>query len=222
MRKAPKIALVAVIVLLAAAPAAFVAFRPVTVIPRLSLAPGFALRDQDGERLTSDDLRGHLTLYGFTSTGCRPPECAGVTPAMRSVRDGLAKLDLGDVPVRLVTVSFDPERDDPARLREAAMQVGAEPPGWSFAVPADTTAARALVGSGFGVWYEARPNGTFRSDPVLLLVDGLGIRRVEYRVGTPDAEQILADIGELATEARAEGAMRFAYEAAHFFSCYSR
>jgi protein SCO1 len=216
-----KIALAGLLLPIAAAPAAFVAFRPVTVIPRLSIAPGHSLVDQDGARLTSDDLRGSMTLYGFTYGSCGAV-CAGVLETMAAVERGLPGAGLEDIPVRLVTVSFDPLRDTPARLAELAAAAGADPSVWSFATTSDTTAARALVGTGFGVWYERLPDGAFRHDPVLVLVDGLGIRRVEYRTGTPDPERVLAQMRELAAEARSGGAMRLAYEAAHFLSCYAR
>ncbi len=205
--------------LLAALPAAFVAFRPVTVIPRLSLAPGFALVDQEGARLTSDDLKGSLTLYGFTYADCGTG-CPDVTGTMAEVARRIPAADLG-IPVRLVTVSFDPVRDVPARLAEEARRRGADPSIWSFATASDTVAARAVVGSGFGIWYERGADGAFRHDPVLVLVDGLGVRRVEYRTGLPDPGRVIEQMRELAVESRAEGAMRFAYEAAHFLSCYS-
>lgn len=209
------------LLLLAAAPAAFVAFRPVTVIPRLSLAPGYSLVDQNGARLTSDDLKGSMTLYGFSYGSCGE-DCTDLLGTMTAVEENLSGGELEGVPVRLVTVSFDPGRDSPADLAELATRTGADPAVWSFATASDTAAARALVGTGFGVWYERLPDGTYRHDPVLVLVDGLGVRRVEYRAGAPDPERVLAQMRELAVEARAEGAMRFAYEAAHFLSCYSR
>ena len=219
MHRRWKISLAALALLIAAAPAAFVAFRPVTVIPRLSLAPGFVLVDQGGERLTSDDLKGRLTLYGFTYGSCGSG-CPDVAGTMAEVARLLTSAELG-IPVRLVTVSFDPERDTPARLAEEAVRFEADSGIWSFAAAADTAATRAVVGAGFGVWYERGPEGGFRHDPVLVLVDGLGVRRVEYRTGLPNADRVVAQMRELAVESRAEGAMRLAYEAAHFLSCYS-
>ncbi len=220
MSRGSKLAIAGALLLVAALPAAFVAFRPVTVIPRLSLAPGFGLVDQDGGRLTSDDLKGSLTLYGFTYGACEGA-CNHIVETMAEVQLRLPDAGLGELPVRLVTVSFDPERDTPGRLRELAARSGAIPGTWDFVTARDTTEARAIVGTGFGAWYEKRPDGSFAFDPVLVLVDGLGVRRVEYRVGEPDADRILSQMSELGVEARAEGVMRFAYEAAHFLSCYS-
>jgi len=40
----------------------FKVFQPVQVVPRIRLAPGFSLIDQNGERLSNEDLRGHFVL----------------------------------------------------------------------------------------------------------------------------------------------------------------
>ncbi len=52
---------------------AFIVFRPILILPRITLAPGFALTDQDGNRLTNEDMRGKLVLYNITHTDCDPP-----------------------------------------------------------------------------------------------------------------------------------------------------
>jgi cytochrome oxidase Cu insertion factor (SCO1/SenC/PrrC family) len=49
---------------------AFSLFKPLKVLPRVSLAPGFVFADQTGARKTSDDYRGKLAFYNFTYTGC--------------------------------------------------------------------------------------------------------------------------------------------------------
>ena len=82
---------------------------------------------------------------------------------------------------------------------------------------------RNIVGSGFKTWYEQRPDGSFAFDPALILVDGWGIVRGEYRYQTlaTDGDRILRHIGILGEELRnSHGANSIAYEAAHFFLCY--
>ena len=48
----------------------FVVFQPITVLPRVALAPGFALIDQNDNQLTNEDMRGGITLYSFTYSDC--------------------------------------------------------------------------------------------------------------------------------------------------------
>ena len=198
----------------------YAALLRLEVLPRLGFAPGWALVDSDGKRLTSEDLRGHVVLYTFTYASNRDPR-RQTAEVMRAVQEGLAKEDLGGVPVRQVTISFDPARDTPEVLRQASQSAGANPEQWLFAT-GDAASLRAVVGRGFGAFYEEQDDGTFAFDPMFVVVDGLSIVRSRYRVGLPRPEQLLRDLKSVAREAKAEtGAARLAYEAAHLFSCYS-
>ncbi|MDI3341241.1 MAG: SCO family protein [Sphaerobacter sp.] len=200
---------------------ALAAFRPIRVLPRIAPAPGFALTDQEGQRLTSEDLRGKIVLYDFTYLSC-PSPCARTTEVMRQVQERLAREPAAEPEVRLITISFDPERDSPAALRAAAEAAGADPARWRFATGAPEL-MKLIVGAGFNVFYERNPDGSFRFDPTLVLVDGWGIVRAEYRVGPPPAEQIVNDIRLVANEARrSRGPARLAYEATHLFVCNVR
>ena len=200
--------------------AGYAALFRLEVLPRLGFAPGWALTDAGGERLTSEDLRGHVVLYTFTYTGNRDPR-RQTDEVMRAVQEGLAREDLGGVPVRQVTISFDPERDTPEVLTQAARQAGADPSRWLFAT-GDADHLRTVVGRGFGAFYQPQDDGTFAFDPTFVVVDGLSIVRSRYRVGMPRPEVLLRDLRSVAREARAAtGTARLAYEAAHLFSCYS-
>ena len=220
MERAFRPALILLAVLVVATFAGYAALLRLEVLPRLGFAPGWALVDAAGERLTSEDLRGHVVLYTFTYTANRDPR-RQTGAVMRAVQEGLAGEDLGGVPVRQVTISFDPVRDTPEALRRAAAQAGADPDRWLFAT-GDAATLRAVVRRGFGAFYEARDDGTFAFDPTFVVVDGLGIVRSRYRVGLPRPEDLLRDLRSVVREAQAaSGTLRLAYEAAHLFSCYS-
>ncbi len=53
----------------------FAIFRPITVLPRITLAPGFIFTNTAEESVTSEDFRGGLTLYSFSYTGCEAHDC---------------------------------------------------------------------------------------------------------------------------------------------------
>jgi protein SCO1/2 len=202
----------------------FVTLQPVQVLPRMTLAPGYALIDQDGAPLTSEDARGAITLYNFTYTGCVAPACPETGTAMRAIHDRLHTLDTQGIPVRLVTISFDPERDTPAVMKAWAQALGAHPGHWSVAT-GDPVALKNVIGGGFRAFYEQQPDGTFRFDPAWVLVDGNGIIRARYKTGAQNAaldpEIVTRDLGLLTTEiANSTGPGRLAYEAAHLFLCY--
>lgn len=194
--------------------------RPILVLPRITLAPGFYLTDQMGERFTSEALRGKITLYSFTYTGCEGL-CIQTSPVMADVQERLSEVQ-SSVPLQLVTFSIDPDNDSPERLQAFADEMGADPDVWHL-VTGGAPQLKSVIGGGFSVYYKAQADGRFKLDPAFFLVDGSGVIRAEYLSDEPDIDIILRDMGLLAAEVdNSEGIYRFAYEAAHLFSCYPR
>jgi protein SCO1/2 len=199
---------------------AFVTIQPIKVLPRLMLAPGYALTDQSGDTLSSEDLRGQIALYSVTYSNCAEP-CPPSTELMRSVQSELLALDL-KVPVKLVTVSVDAERDTPGALRAFGERLGADFSRWSF-LTGDEARLRQVVGGSFGMYYSRQPDGGYALDTRLWLVDGWGLVRAEYSTRLPGLSRVMRDIRLVADEAaNSVGVARYAYEAAHLFGCYSR
>lgn len=201
---------------------AFAIFQPIKVLPRIRLAPGFTLTDQNGQRLTSEDLRGQVVLFNFLYSGCGA-ECDQMNATMQEVQRRLGESDLGGLPVQFVTISFDPANDDPATLQRYAESLGADPSQWRFAT-GDAARLKEMIGGGFEVYYAPDDAGGYRFDPTFVLVDGWGIIRGKYRyqVQVPDADRILRHIGVLAEEVqKSTGANKLIYEAAHLFLCYA-
>ena len=202
---------------------AFKIFQPVQVVPRIRLAPGFSLTNQDGERLTNEDLRGQFVLYNFIYTGC-PEPCSNLNQTMQEIQARLGEVDLGDIPVKFVTISFDPENDTTEVLKAYAEAQGANPDQWFFATTGNPDLLKTIIGAGFEAYYQQKEDGSYTFDPKFVLVDGWGIIRGEYRYQTmtPDADRILRHMGVLAEEVRnSQGAATLAYEAAHYFLCYA-
>jgi len=194
----------------------FATLRPLKVLPRIRISPGYLLVDQNGDRVSSEDMRGQITLYGFTSTQCGLPceEAEGV------MSDVSAQLDpQADIPVELVTITVDEKEQLPDALRAYALRKGIEPSRWLLTGEAQQV--KLVVGGGFNTFYERDSSGQLQIDPSLMLVDGLGILRAEYRGRLPSTSAILRDINLLTQEARnSTGLTRYAYEAAHLFLCY--
>jgi protein SCO1/2 len=179
--------------------------------------------DQEGERITNEDMRGSFVLYNFTYTNC-PDDCKQMDQTMKTIQDQLHTVELGDIDVSLVTISFDPERDTPEVLQAYAESVNANPDIWRFTTLADPTMMKYVIGGGFETYYEPQADGSYKFDPAYILVDGWGIVRGEYRYQTmtPDSERILRHLGVLAEEViNSQGANSIAYEAAHYFLCYA-
>jgi len=214
-----------VLALLLLAMLAFAFFKPILVMPRMGLGPGFALVDQAGQRLTNEDLRGRIVLYNFTYTACADP-CPQTGAVMQAMQAVLPTVETQGLPVDLVTISFDPERDTADQLRAYGEQYRANFDRWHF-VTGDATLLKYVIGGGFGVYYQKNEapthQGDFTFDPTFVLVDGAGIVRAKYRTATPDLAILQRDIALVASEAaKSTGAARLAYEAAHLFVCYPK
>ena len=202
---------------------AFKIFQPIQVLPRIRLAPGFALTDQNGQRITNEDLRGKLVLYTFLYTRCESP-CYNITDTVKEIQDRIDEANLGRTQITYVTISFDPATDTPSTLKSFAESLGANADLWTFATTTDASMLKTIIGSGFEVYYEQKADSTFAFDPAYILVDGWGVIRGEYTYQTEvrTADRILNHLGVLNDEIQnATGSNKLAYEAAHLFLCYA-
>ncbi len=224
----PLYLLYGIIAIIVTSVVSFAVFQPVKVLPRISLAPGYAFVNQDNESRTSEDYRGKLTLYNFTYTHC-DGDCPDTSKEMQRMRAAMEESAPEGIDYALVTVSLDPERDTPEALSLfAAPYLGTEEStvSWDF-VTGDPLRVRYMVGGGFSLFYEAvaNPNSVDDYDikfyPLFVLVDGWGIIRAEYPTAALDYDEVINDIKFLTTEINnSEGAAKYAYEAAHLFRCY--
>jgi protein SCO1/2 len=201
----------------------FKVFQPVQVVPRIRLAPGFNLIDQSGDRLTNEDLRGGFVLYNFSYTRC-PDPCHNLDQTMQEIQDRIDEAELGEIPMTFVTISFDPDFDTSETLNRYADSIGADPDQWKFATTQEADLLKHIIGGSFEAYYNQNEDGSFEMSPKFVLVDGWGIIRGEYRYQTltPDTDRILRHIRVLANEVKnSQGAATLAYEAAHYFLCYT-
>jgi protein SCO1 len=200
---------------------AFAIFQPISVLPRMTLAPGYSFIDQNGKRFTNEDVRGSLVIYTFIDSRCTSP-CLPTSATLASLQSDLAEVELGDIPLQFVTIAVDPEHASPAAMRAHADALGAEPSRWHF-VTGDANQLKSVIGAAFSTYYAQDKDGSYTVDPVFVLVDGWGIQRAVYRTASPDVEILKRDLRLVVQEARnSTGVNRYAYEAAHLFLCYPK
>jgi len=143
---------------------------------------------------------------------------------MQEIQDRIDEAELGDIPMTFVTISFDPDFDTPGALKGFADSIGVDSDQWKFATTNETDLLKYIIGGGFEAYYSQIEDGSFEMSPKFVLVDGWGIIRGEYRYQTltPDTDRILRHIRVLANEVKkSQGAATLAYEAAHYFLCYT-
>ena len=103
--------------------------------------PPFALVDQDGAEVSKDIFSGRMTLLAFSFTNC-PTVC----PIMHSHLVRLTHETLKMSPVRIVTISVDPEHDTPEALRAYAERLDVASPKWTM-LTGDASTIRDIVTS---------------------------------------------------------------------------
>lgn len=231
--------------LLVAGVMAFNIFRPILVLPRIGIGPGFGMSDLSNTKITNETMRGKIVLYSFTYANCTEA-CPLLMEKLQETRERLnnGEIDLTDVDIEIVTVTIDPERDTPAVLAGYAASYGAAPGDnnavpWHFVTSENPELVEIMVSSGFDLYHEKiegeqAGDYSFKFVPMIVLIDGWGIIRSEYRQyeaserlsfsdGDTDIDPdiLVRDLDLLAKEARnSKGLASAAYEAAHLFSCY--
>jgi protein SCO1 len=193
----------------------FALARPLQVLPRMQLVPAFTLTNQSQQWVSEADLLGRMTLVSFGYS-----ECGEACSALEATLQRLYQQQSLDVPLQLLTISLDPERDSPVRLAEYARTHAANPQQWHF-LTGSARDVRQLVGGGFGIYYQKTPPGSVQFEQQLILIDQTGRVRGRYLGSHPDLAILQRDLHLLEREARESvGSQRLIYEAAHLFVCY--
>lgn len=114
---------------------------PIDLLQVGDAVPDITFTDEAGKPRTLSSYRGTWTLLTFIYTRCPLPDyCPRMNAHFAAVQRGLkadARLSRN---VRLLSVSFDPEFDTPAKLAAKAKEMQADPALWHF-----VTARRDLV-----------------------------------------------------------------------------
>ena len=146
------------------------------------------LVDQEGvaRKLRSEVIGDRIVVIDFAYTTCTTV-CPVLTALMAKVQRSLAESGQSDV--QLLTITVDPARDTPARLKSYAAQYGAQP-GWIWLTGPTGRVNEVL--KGFGA-YSAR----FEDHPALMLVGDPKSGNWTRFVGFADPQDLLAKVDEL-------------------------
>jgi protein SCO1/2 len=149
-------------------------------LPDYGAVPAFALTDQAGKPFTREGLAGTTWVAAFVFTRC-PSACPRVTQAMRRLQVNAAQ---HGVPIRLVSISVDPEFDTPEVLRRYAAEYGANLETWSF-VTGNADIIKNAAETGFKIAVEGKADPSKADFGIthgtqLVLIDGAGRIRGYY------------------------------------------
>lgn len=96
-------------------------------LPVIGQIPDFHLTNQDNETVTLGSLRGKVWIADVIFTRC-PGPCTGMSRELAKLQ---AALPAGE-PIRLVSLTSDPDYDKPAQLKSYAGKFGADTNRWWF------------------------------------------------------------------------------------------
>lgn len=130
--------------------------------------PDVAFEDQDGRRLSFDDLRGRVVLVEFIYTRC-PTLCTRLGEAFARSRDSFAR-EIRDGGLVMASISFDPVNDDVAALAAYARSHGADGQGWRILRPVEAGRLQELLDR-FGVVTIPDPWGGWEHNAAVHLID---------------------------------------------------
>jgi len=97
-------------------------------LPMLGELPSFSLVAEDGKPFRKDDLLGRVWIADFVFTSCSDA-CPRLQAKMKKIQDRLVPREQGGN-IGLLSISVDPERDTPEKLKQYAEIFGARPGLW--------------------------------------------------------------------------------------------
>jgi protein SCO1/2 len=185
--------------------------------------PAWDLKDQDGAAFGSANLRGKVALVTFVYTNC-PTVCPTLTAQMRRLQDEFKRDGTFSQRVAFVSMTVDPKRDTPEKLKAYATQFGVDFAGWTwitggqaqlepiwqaYGVVAylDLTSLKADASDSAHSHHDASSAAKFNPDVYevthtvkTILLDKHGNIRAEYKGTELPRERVLQDVAALLVE----------------------
>ncbi len=157
--------------------------------------PEFALVNQDGKKIRLADYRGKTLLVTFIFTRCPLPDfCPLMSENFSAIAKKLSEDAALSGSVRLLSISIDPEYDQPPVLREYAKRYGAGGSAnlpWDFATGKPDEVRRFAKFFGLDYWEES---GQVIHALVTAAVDGEGRVQRIYRGNDWKPTEVIEDI----------------------------
>jgi protein SCO1 len=191
-----------------AIPAAALFFRQSVApdLPMLGELPAFSLVAEDGKPFGRDDLLGRVWIADFVFTSCSDA-CPRLQAKMKKLQDRLIPLEQGGN-IGLLSISVDPERDTPQKLKQYGQTFGARAGLWRSLTGEQKEVERTVVRGFHIAMAKVPPEG---ADPHqeafdimhgerLVLVDRMG--RIRGYYDADDRDRLLRDARALTAGGR--------------------
>jgi protein SCO1/2 len=158
-------------------------------------APSFTLTDQNGKPFHFKPASGKLALVNFIYTTC-PDVCPLFSAKLAAIQRTLAGEQNENY--LLLSITTDPARDAAAKMKEYAEVFKPDFRRWHFLTGSSKDLAQ--VWKDFGVRVQDLGNGQIQHTNLTTLIDGQGLRRVDYYGDKWLEKEVLKDLRRLAGE----------------------
>ena len=166
--------------------------------------PDISLTNQDGKKFTFEDYRGKALAVTFIYRECPLPEfCIKMSKQFSDMAKQIAADREAKDKIRLLSISFDPERDTPEKLKQYGLgylgnEADADFTVWQLAVGTDKE-VRA-VADFFGLQYEKDANDQtqFNHSLVTAVISPEGKVAKIFSGGRWTPEQVLSELKAVA------------------------
>jgi cytochrome oxidase Cu insertion factor (SCO1/SenC/PrrC family) len=178
-------------------------------LPIIKPAADGALIDSDGRSIRLAELtHGRITVMSFIYTRCAAAKaCPYATGVLMQLHDDSAEDAALAKHLRLVSMSFDPATDTPARMAAYSMLAARRPEAapWHFVTTRSEAHLKPIL-EAYGQAVDRKKNPADPTGPLnhtlrVFLVDWAGNIRNIYSSGTLDPRLVLADVRTLMLEA---------------------
>jgi protoheme IX farnesyltransferase len=163
-------------------------------LPKLFEVPNAALVSEAGKPLQLSTMKGNVVVYDFIFTNCAGT-CPMMTATMRRITSKIQK----EAPVRFVSISVDPQRDTPEKLRGYAARVRNDPR-WVF-LTGDAKTITDLSINGFKLAASGATSEAVLHSSKFAIADRRGVIRDYYNATSDDSvEHVTAVVNDLLRE----------------------
>lgn len=162
-------------------------------------APDFTLIDADAKPITLRQYRGKAVLVAFFFTTCNGA-CPATTARLAKIQELIAKQPGLKDRVHILSVSIDPLRDTPAKLRNYQRLYDIDAANWSFVTGTATAVQR--TSEAWRIWAKPAANGQLDHPSRVHLVDPQGRIREIYNLEFLRVPWVVEDLQLLLQERR--------------------
>ena len=158
-------------------------------------APSFTLIDQAGKQFNFRPASGKVVLVTFVYTTC-PDVCPLFSAHFAAIQRALNEEKRENY--LLLSISTDPKRDTPAKMKAYAEAFKADVKHWQFLTGSQKDLSE--VWKKFGVNVKDHGHGQIQHTNLTTLIDAKGMRRVDYYGDKWLVKEVLKDIKWLESE----------------------